>query len=97
VTEPTISTSEPLVDAERAELDHLRAHVAQLERELFQQAQRANAAVAAAQERAYWLDRWHVDLNALMARSWAARLRAAMRAVRRPVRALRMAKRRLFG
>jgi hypothetical protein len=26
----------------------------------------ANAAIAAAQDRSYWLDRWHLDLNALM-------------------------------
>ncbi len=50
-----------------AENARLRARVEQLESELVEQA-RANAAVAAAQERAYWLDRWHLDLNALMRR-----------------------------
>ena len=49
------------------EIERLRARVAELERERAEQAARANAAVAAAQERAYWLDRWHLDLNALMA------------------------------
>ena len=42
----------------------------------------ANAAVAEWQERAYWLDRWHLDLNALMRRPGASELRAALRAVR---------------
>ena len=43
---------------------------------------KANAAVAAAQERAYWLERWHVDLNALMRKPGAAQFRALLRAVR---------------
>jgi len=77
------------------EIEALRARVAELERQLAEQAARANAAVAAAQERAYWLDRWHVDLNALMARPAGVRLRAALRAVRGPVRGARLAWRRL--
>lgn len=43
---------------------------------------RAHAALAAAQDRSYWLDRWHLDLNALMRRRGASELRAAIRAVR---------------
>jgi hypothetical protein len=43
---------------------------------------RAHAALAAAQDRSYWLDRWHLDLNALMRRRGASELRAAMRAAR---------------
>ena len=39
-------------------------------------------AVAAAQERAYWLERWHVDLNALMRSPGAREFRALLRAVR---------------
>ena len=66
-----------LTTDERAELEALRARVAELERERAEQIARANAAVAAAQERAYWLDRWHVDLNALMERPGAAEFRAA--------------------
>ena len=58
---------------------------------------RANAAVASAQERAYWLERWHVDLNALMRRPGAAQFRALLRAVRAVARALRRIKRRLAG
>jgi hypothetical protein len=79
------------------ELEQLRARVAELERQLGEQAARANAAVAAAQERAYWLDRWHLDLNALMATRRGAQFRALMRAVRTPVRQLRSVKRRLLG
>jgi hypothetical protein len=79
------------------ELETLRARVAQLERERAEQIAAANAAVAAAQERTYWLDRWHVDLNALMARPGAAELRAAIRIVRAAIRALRRAKRKLLG
>jgi hypothetical protein len=82
-----------LTDAERAELEALRTRVAQLERQLAG----ANAAVAAAQERAYWLDRWHLDLNALMRRRGAAELRAAVRVVRGAIRTVRRAKRKILG
>jgi hypothetical protein len=80
---------------QRQEIERLRAHVAQLEAELVEQAQRCERAVAAAQERAYWLDRWHLDLNALMRLPGAGLLRAAMRAARLPVRVLRKLKRTL--
>ena len=63
-----------LTDDERAELEALRARVAELERRARRAGRRANAAVAAAQERAYWLDRWHLDLNALMATRRAPRV-----------------------
>ena len=49
-----------------AENARLRARVAGLEDELAEQAVRTNADTAQAQERVYWLDRWHLDLNALM-------------------------------
>lgn len=88
--------SELTVD-ERAELEALRARVRALEAERVEQAARASAAVAAAQERAYWLDRWHVDLNALMERPGGAELRSVLRVVRAVVRHVRLAKRRLLG
>jgi hypothetical protein len=78
---------------EQAELEALRARVAALEAERAEEVARLTAALAAAQQRAYWLDRWHVDLNALMATAWGSRLRAAMRIARVPVRLLRRAKR----
>ena len=81
---------------ERAELVALRARVLELQREHAEQIAAANAALAKAQERAYWLDRWHLDLNALMARRGAAELRALVRLARYPVRLIRRAKRTLF-
>jgi hypothetical protein len=93
----TDTTSSELTDAERGELEYLRQRVAELEAERIEELRRAAAAVAAARERAYWLDRWHVDLNELMARPAATRARAAARLARTPVRALRGLKRRLFG
>ena len=79
------------------EIERLRSQVAELERQLAQQSARTNAAVAAAQERAYWLDRWHLDLNALMATRRGGQFRGLMRAARVPVRQVRLAKRRLLG
>ena len=79
------------------EIERLRGQVAELERQLGEQSARANAAIAAAQERAYWLDRWHLDLNALMATRRGAQFRALMRAARAPIRRVRIAKRRLLG
>lgn len=86
--------SEPSVSEE---LEALRARVAALEAERAELLRATAATVAAAQQRAYWLDRWHVDLNALMTRSAADRARALARMLRMPVRALRLAKRRLLG
>jgi hypothetical protein len=83
-------------DAE-AENERLRARVGELEAELVEVQARANAAVAHWQERAYWLDRWHLDLNALMRRRGAAELRGLVRAVRSVLWAVRRARRRLRG
>jgi hypothetical protein len=79
------------------EIEILRTRVAELERQLAEQAMRTNVAVAAAQERAYWLDRWHLDLNALMATRRGEQFRALMRAARAPIRRVRTLKRRLLG
>jgi hypothetical protein len=51
---------------ERAEVERLRTRVDQLERELAERTAKAEAAVAAAQDRSYWLDRARIDLNAVM-------------------------------
>ncbi|MEA2264524.1 MAG: hypothetical protein QOE27_107 [Solirubrobacteraceae bacterium] len=72
-----------------AELATLRGRVLALEAELAETHRRANTAIAAAQERVYWLDRWHVDLNALMLRRSAVAARAVLRALRGMLRALR--------
>lgn len=72
-----------------AELERLRARVAELERELLEVKAWANEVVAEAQRQTYWLERWHLDLNELMARRGAQRLRALARAVRAVIRAAR--------
>jgi hypothetical protein len=77
----------------QAENELLRSRVAALEEELVEVQARTDTAVAQWQERAYWLDRWHLDLNALMRRPGAAELRAGIRAVRAVIRAFRRAKR----
>lgn len=74
---------------QRGEVERLRARVAELERQLTEQAAHANAAIAAAQDRAYWLDRWRLDLNALMETRTGRALRMLAGLLRRPVRAVR--------
>ena len=68
------------------ENEELRERVALLEAELGQQAARANEAVARLEERVYWLDRWHLDLNKVMEKPGASQFRALIRAVRAPYR-----------
>jgi hypothetical protein len=80
---------------QQAEIECLRARVAALEAELAEQAARSSRVVAEAQERLYWLERWHVDLNALMRRRGAEEARAAFRGIRWFARAPRRIKRRL--
>jgi hypothetical protein len=82
-------------DAQQAEIERLRARVAALEAELVEQAARTERIVADVQQRAYWLDRWHLDLNALMRKPGASQLRAAVRIVRGVLRRVKRAKRRL--
>lgn len=83
-------------DAER-EVERLRERVAALEEQLIETESWAHDAVAEAQEKTYWLDRWHVDLNALMRRRGASSLRAALRAVRGVHRRIRRMKRRFLA
>ena len=84
-----------LTTDERAELQALRARVLTLEAERSELVTQTNAMLAAAQEKTYWLDRWHLDLNALMARPGAAEFRAGIRLARGAVRQVRLAKRKL--
>jgi hypothetical protein len=65
--------------ARESEFEALRARVDQLERELAERTARANAAVAAAQDRSYWIDRFRLDLDAIMRRRWARALWTATR------------------
>jgi hypothetical protein len=79
------------------ENERLRARVAALESELVEVQARANAAVAEWQDRAYWLDRLHIDLNSVMRRPGANQLRITLKAVRALWWALKRIKRRLLG
>jgi len=82
---PATLLAVPGAATEQAELEQLRARVAELERELADRTARANAAVAAAQDRLYWVDRWRVDLDDLMQRRpgrWAFRLTVNARRAR---------------
>jgi SAM-dependent methyltransferase len=83
-TEPT---TEPTGEGQE-DLTGLDERVKALEEELADRAERTNRALAAAQDRTYWLDVLHVDLDGLMRRPLPARLarllptaRAAKRAV----------------
>ena len=78
-----------------AENEQLRARIAALESELVEVQSRANAAVAAWQERAYWLDRVHVDLNSLMRKRGANELRVTLKGLRAAVWAMQRLWRRL--
>ena len=80
-----------------AEIEQLRGQVAALEAELVEVSARANEQVARWQERAYWLDRWHLDLNGLMRKPGASQFRAVLRALRSVVWGMQRLKRRLSG
>jgi hypothetical protein len=82
---------------EKAEIERLQRRVAELEAELIEVQAWANRVVGEAQEKTYWLDRWHVDLNGLMRHQSAYRIRAAARGVRSVVRALRRFKHRFLS
>jgi beta-phosphoglucomutase-like phosphatase (HAD superfamily) len=88
-------TADELTASERAELEALRARVAALEEERAREVAGAMTALARAQERAYWLDRWHIDLNRWAGTRTGSSVRAAMRVLRAPVRAVRLLSRRL--
>jgi len=81
----------------QAEIERLRERVVALEAELAEQAARTERIVAEAQERTYWLDRWHLDLNALMCKPGAAEARALVRAARWFMRGMKKVKRKLTG
>jgi len=79
------------------EITLLRTRVAQLEHELFEQQRRTNVLTAEAQTRLYWLERWHVDLNELMADRRADRARELLRMLRGGWRRAKRLKRRVVG
>ena len=89
-------TSSPPNDAPRPdEVEQLRRRVAELEAQLLDTEAWANRQIADAQEKIYWLDRWNLDLNAVMARPAAHRFRAGVRVLRSALRAARKLKRKL--
>lgn len=90
-------TAEPTTDPREAELAALRARVAELEEQLAEQTQATARLVADAQEKLYWLERWHVDLDRLMARPGAIPALNAVRALRKAAWAVRRRKRLLLG
>ena len=61
-----------------SEVERLRARVAELERELADRTERANAASPPPQDRIYWLDRWRHRPEPDARRRGAAALRAAL-------------------
>jgi hypothetical protein len=77
------------------DVETLRSRIAELERELADRTERAAAAVAAAEDRAYWLDRWRIDLNAVMEHRLAQHAFAVTRAAYRLKRAAGVARRHL--
>lgn len=66
-----------------AEIEALRARVAELEAQLAEQQRATNELVARSQEKLYWLERWHVDLDRLMARPGAIQTLTAVRSIRK--------------
>jgi hypothetical protein len=85
------------LEVEEGDVQRLRERVAELESELATQAARTNAAVAEAQRRTYWLDRFDLDLDVTLARPPVRfALMGALGAVRR-IRRLRGRIRRMRG
>lgn len=75
----------------------LRARVAELEAQLADQARATNELVARSQEKLYWLERWQVDLDAVMQKPGAEQLLELVKRLRSVVRLARRTKRRLSG
>jgi hypothetical protein len=75
----------------------LRARVAELEAQLERHAQQTAALVAECQEKLYWLERWHIDLDRVMRKPGAIPLLNALRSSRQVVWKVRKAKRKLTG
>jgi hypothetical protein len=95
-TLPPVSV-EPAVDPRDEKIARLRARVAELESELAEQTRGTLALVSEAQEKLYWLERWHVDLNQLMRKRGALRALETLRSARLQVWRARRLKRRFLG
>jgi len=73
----------------QAEVERLRARVAELERELADRTERANVAIAAAQDHIYWLDKWRIDPNRVLGSPAGRRAFALARQVSRVIGKIR--------
>lgn len=87
----------PSDDREVLELEQLRVRVAELETELADQSRRSAAVVARSQEKLYWLERWHIDLDKVMAKPGAVPALEALKSVRSGVRSVKRFTRRARG
>lgn len=91
-------TAQPPADDDRdLELAGLRTRIRELESELAEQSSRSAAIVARSQEKLYWLERWHVDLDTLMAKKGAVPALEALKTVRSGARSAKRFQRRLRG
>jgi hypothetical protein len=82
--------------SDNAELERLRARVAELERELIETEAWANEAVGYAQAQSHWIERWGLDINGFMLSDRGQRLRRSARALRAVYRRLGRIKSRLL-
>jgi hypothetical protein len=80
-----------------SDVARLRARVDELEAELVEVRAWADGVIAESRARTYWLDRWDLDLNELMRRRSADRIRALARAMRAVYRFALRAKWRHFS
>ncbi|HWI23284.1 MAG TPA: hypothetical protein VNT22_11805 [Baekduia sp.] len=84
-----------MTEAHETEIAALRARVAELEAELHQQAQAVAATRAEAQEKLYWLERMHLDVEQVMHTPAAGLVMNVLRRVRGVVWAIKRIKRRI--
>jgi hypothetical protein len=89
-------TADPSTSTHDEELVTLRARVSELEEEIGEQTRRTLAVVAEAEEKLYWLERWHVDLDAVMRKPGALRTLELLRGARLQVWRARRLKRRFL-
>ncbi len=90
-------SAEHITEVRDAELESLRERVAELESELSEQARRSAAVVARSQEKLYWLERWQVDLDAVMRKPGAIPALEALKRARGMARSAKKLKRRFVA
>jgi uncharacterized coiled-coil protein SlyX len=90
-------TAEPTTDPRDAEIAALRARVADLEAQLAEQARSTAQLVAVSQDKLYWLERWHVDLDRVMRKPGAIQALDTLRASRKVVWTVKKRLRKLRG